>query len=555
MVSIDSDQLWMVIVGFLIAFALAFGIGANDVANSFGTSVGSGVITLKVACILASIFETLGAVLLGAKVSDTIRKGIIEVTPYQNDTSLFMVGNVAALSGSCLWLLAATLLRMPVSATHSIVGATIGFALVGHGASGINWSKLGLIIGSWFISPIVSGAVSTGLFFFCKHFILNKADPLEPGLKFLPVFYGLTIVINFFSVSYNGPKILGFDKIPLWGVFIISFGGGIITAILVLFAIVPWQRRKIRKQCDDPEYCPGSPIEKKDNSIKFEFGQLVDNSTANSKNNSPLTQQRELQHINLANFQTTKIVNGVNNKNNDLNKKPGHNKAENALLVDNEYNPGTQTPAGVSRSETRTDLTYNIEHKPNGVKPPLSLEDPEASGRSVVKDRPETGELFSFLQILTAIFGSFAHGGNDVSNAIGPLVSLWLVGTRGEVFEKAATPVWILFYGGVGISIGLWVWGRRVIKTLGEDLTKITPSSGFCIEIGSALSVLIASNIGIPISTTHCKVGSVVFVGRFRSKQNVDWKIFRNIIFAWLVTLPISGGISAAIMAALKMTL
>lgn len=199
-------------------------------------------------------------------------------------------------------------------------------------------------------------------------------------------------------------------------------------------------------------------------------------------------------------------------------------------------------------------------------------------GRSSIKDCPEASQLFSFLQILTAIFGAFAHGGNDVSNAIGPLVSLWLIGTTGVVSEKAATPLWILFYGGVGISLGLCILGRRVIKTMGEDLTRITPSrfeclcspvsplmvcsthgelflcSGFCIEIGSAFTVLVASNVGIPISTTHCKVGSVVFVGRFRSRENVDWHLFRNIILAWLVTLPVTGGISAAIMAGLQLT-
>jgi sodium-dependent phosphate transporter len=174
-------------------------------------------------------------------------------------------------------------------------------------------------------------------------------------------------------------------------------------------------------------------------------------------------------------------------------------------------------------------------------------------GRMAIKDEPETAKLFSFLQILTAVFGAFAHGGNDVSNAIGPLVSLWLIGSTGVVATKALTPIWILMYGGVGISVGLIVLGRRVIKTIGEDLARITPSSGFCIEIGSALTVLIASNVGIPISTTHCKVGSVVFVGRFRARENVDWSIFRNIVIAWLVTLPISGGISAAIMAGLRL--
>ncbi|KAL5015426.1 hypothetical protein ScPMuIL_009696 [Solemya velum] len=182
----------------------------------------------------------------------------------------------------------------------------------------------------------------------------------------------------------------------------------------------------------------------------------------------------------------------------------------------------------------------------------VTVEEKRKLARAGVKDKPEAAKLFSFLQILTAVFGSFAHGGNDVSNAIGPVVALWVIALEGGVEQKASTPIWILLYGGAGISLGLWVWGRRVIKTMGEDLTAITPSSGFCIEIGSALTVLIASNIGIPISTTHCKVGSVVGVGRVRSKENVDWKLFRNIVFAWVVTLPVSGGLSAAFMFGLR---
>ncbi|OXB53699.1 hypothetical protein ASZ78_003272 [Callipepla squamata] len=168
------------------------------------------------------------------------------------------------------------------------------------------------------------------------------------------------------------------------------------------------------------------------------------------------------------------------------------------------------------------------------------------------QDKPEVSLLFQFLQILTACFGSFAHGGNDVSNAIGPLVALYLVYRTGDVATKVATPIWLLLYGGMGICIGLWVWGRRVIQTMGKDLTPITPSSGFSIELASALTVVIASNVGLPISTTHCKVGSVVSVGWLRSRKAVDWRLFRNIFMAWFVTVPISGLISAAIMALFK---
>jgi len=203
-----------------------------------------------------------------------------------------------------------------------------------------------------------------------------------------------------------------------------------------------------------------------------------------------------------------------------------------------------------SEGKILTNITHpNESTSPTKVSAPIVLADDDLiAGRSLIKDRPETGHVFSYLQILTAIFGSFAHGGNDVSNAIGPVVSLWLCATTLTVSGKAATPLWILVYGGVGISLGLWILGSRVIKTIGEDLATTTPSSGFCIEIGSALTVLIASNFGIPISTTHCKIGSIVFVGRFRSKENVDWKIFKNIILAWLVTVPVTGGLSALLM-------
>ncbi|XP_054994515.1 sodium-dependent phosphate transporter 2 isoform X2 [Sorex araneus] len=171
------------------------------------------------------------------------------------------------------------------------------------------------------------------------------------------------------------------------------------------------------------------------------------------------------------------------------------------------------------------------------------------------KDTAEVHLLFHFLQVLTACFGSFAHGGNDVSNAIGPLVALWLIYDHGSqpgaVLQEAVTPVWLLFYGGVGICTGLWVWGRRVIQTMGKDLTPITPSSGFTIELASAFTVVMASNIGLPVSTTHCKVGSVVAVGWIRSRKAVDWRLFRNIFVAWFVTVPVAGVFSAAIMALL----
>lgn len=137
---------------------------------------------------------------------------------------------------------------------------------------------------------------------------------------------------------------------------------------------------------------------------------------------------------------------------------------------------------------------------------------------------------------------------------MGPLVAIWLIYTEGSVLAKSESPIWILFYGGVGIAIGLWCFGKRVVNTIGRSLTRITPATGFVIETGAAMTVLVASKLGIPISTTHCKVGSVVCVGwaygRITNEEGnfVDWSLFKKIAMAWVVTLPISAGFSAFFM-------
>ncbi|GFS08462.1 phosphate transporter [Elysia marginata] len=518
-VSIPDDWLWIVILGFIVSFLLAFGIGANDVANSFGTSVGSKVLTLFKACVLGTIFEILGAVLIGYKVSDTIRKGIVDVSPYNNSEKLLLMGNLSALTGSCIWLFIATLLKLPVSATHSIVGATVGFSLVAQGSRGVGWFKLGLIFLSWFVSPVMSGIISILLFLFIRKFVLSKEKPLENGLKLLPLFYAVTILINAISIFLDGSELLHFDKIPLYGSFIISIGLAVITAILVRIFVVPWMRAKIEEKLlkcqEEGEDVPDAKYVHGNGHVDLE----ATSEKENVMQNASLPQADE-----------------------------GVSKADTALAGDsNTALLGTVVIVSEDKKIAELDGFGSGSSGDSS-----SSDSKDETTRATIKDHPVTNKLFSFLQILTAVFGSFAHGGNDVSNAIGPLVALWVISTEQSVAQKAATPIWILLYGGVGISVGLWVLGRRVIQTMGEDLSKITPSSGFCIELGAAITVLLASNIGIPISTTHCKVGSIVFVGRVRSNDNVDWSLFRNIIFAWVGTLPVAGCLSALMMFLLK---
>uniref|UniRef100_A0A6B2ECK7 Phosphate transporter n=1 Tax=Phlebotomus kandelakii TaxID=1109342 RepID=A0A6B2ECK7_9DIPT len=628
-----AELLWLVIVGFVIAFVLAFGIGANDVANSFGTSVGSKVLTLRQACWLATVCEISGAVLIGYKVSDTVRKGILDVTMYEGSEKELMLGCVAALTSSAVWLLVATFLKLPISGTHSIVGSTIGFSLVARGFQGINWATLGTIVASWFVSPVLSGLVSTSLFCFLRKFIITANNPLRAGLLALPIFYGFTIFVNIFSIVHDGPKLLYMDNIPTWLAVVASIAVGLLVAVIVQVFLVPLQRRRIlgipkssKKPVtftfgdSDAESSPGGSPKRGKRPLYLvcdgkQLPAITETTELQSLTNGGCSPQPKIfsdpnltKHCDLNGFTkgttngnykidpsiikraenllgktsldntdlTITSLNYIDEYQNGLSKSPPTNLIKEQEMVDmSPKKKDLLEVEGVKGNPTTKDLSTvesggSLDHMISTTISPNSSRVPLISGGANVeeakaKEPRDISQLFSYLQVLTATFGSFAHGGNDVSNAIGPLIGLYLIFKDGSALQNSETPLWILVYGGVGIAAGLWIWGRRVIQTVGNDLTKITPTTGFTIEIGAALTVLLASKIGLPISTTHCKVGSVVFVGYANTSNScrtptaddeggrvqekaVDWSLFRNIVYAWVITVPIAAALSAGLM-------
>ncbi|KAM8761041.1 sodium-dependent phosphate transporter 1-A [Acanthopagrus schlegelii] len=602
-----SGYTWLLVLGFVIAFILAFSVGANDVANSFGTAVGSGVVTLRQACILATIFETVGSVLLGAKVSETIRQGIIDVRMYNGSEHVLMAGSISAMFGSAVWQLAASFLKLPISGTHCIVGATIGFSMVARGHQGVKWIEILRIVASWFLSPVLSGIMSGVLFYFVRKFILNKDDPVPNGLRALPVFYAITMGINLFSIMFTGAPLLGFDRVPWWGTLCISLGFALVTALFVWFVVCPRLRKKIKRDtapapCETPlmekntskpppaEQLPPpnpQPQPRPAESEKVAF-KLGGSEEADLDNNDMETKDLDTGNGLNSTVGPMMITDPHSGRSHTIHKDSGLYKdllhklhmakvgdcigdtdtEERPIRRNNSYTSYTMAIYGIQGDPKYKDLEVGLQRRSrvdsyssynsavstgstvqDGSVTQEAGPDPTPEEDELEVDQPAVSSLFQFLQILTACFGSFAHGGNDVSNAIGPLVALWLLYESGSVVSNSPTPIWLLLYGGVGICAGLWVWGRRVIQTMGKDLTPITPSSGFSIELASALTVVVASNIGLPVSTTHCKVGSVVAVGWLRSRKSVDWRLFRNIFIAWFVTVPISGLISAAIMA------
>ncbi|KAH7706062.1 phosphate permease [Aphelenchoides avenae] len=520
--------LWALIVGAILAFVLGFGMGANDVSNAFGTSVGSGVLNLKWAYFLATIFETLGAVLVGYNVTDTMRKGVVDTDLYADDPKLLLVGQLAILGGTSAWLIIATFSELPVSTTQSVVGATVGFSVVCKGLHGIRWWEIGKIILSWVVSPLLSGTVSAALYIILDFAVLRRNEPLICGLKALPVFYFFCIAFNTFAVSYQGSKILHLASVPLWLAFVISFAAGIVAALIVHFVMKPrllaWVNRR--------------------NTIRASIHHTLSMSVP-------------------ANAVALDLGNG------ELKKDPNSiSFIETPTSTPNTLAVPTMQQYPVRRATLRLPdgtlaAPWHEMNLPTELFNPNEQQRLEWTAKGFIrwflparerKDDKRTLKLFSSIQVFTACFAGFAHGANDVSNAIAPLTALLAIYTSGSVLQDQPTPIYVLLFGVLAICVGLCCLGHKVIKTVGQKMSHIHPASGFTIEFGAAVTALLASKAGLPISTTHCLVGSVVAVGCIKAGEGIRWGIFRNVVLSWLVTLPVSGIIAAGLMFLLRMT-
>ncbi|RUO63415.1 inorganic phosphate transporter, PiT family [Pseudidiomarina planktonica] len=400
---ITSYGTLLVLLAAGFGFFMAWGIGANDVANAMGTSVGSKALTIKQAIIVAMIFEFAGAYLAGGEVTSTIRKGIIDSGYFVDTPELLVFGMIASLLAAGTWLLIASYLGWPVSTTHSIIGAIVGFAAVGVGVETVSWSKVGGIVGSWVITPMIAGLIAYFIFLSAQRLIFDRSNPLEMAKRYVPLYMVLTgFMISLVTIT-KGLKHVGINFTTMEG-FILALAVGIVVGIIGKVVI---QR------------------------IKFD---------------------------------------------------PAADK----------------------------DMHYtNVER------------------------------VFAVLMVVTACAMAFAHGSNDVANAIGPLAAVVsIVSSGGEIASTAKLAWWVLPVGAIGIVAGLAMLGKRVIATIGNGITHLTPSRGFAAELSAATTVVLASGTGLPISTTQTLVGAVLGVGMARGIAALNLSVVRNIVVSWVVTLP-----------------
>jgi PiT family inorganic phosphate transporter len=399
----------LVLVAALFGFIMAYGVGANDVANAMGTSVGSKALTIKQAIIIAAIFEFTGAFFAGGEVTSTIRSGIVESKVFVEVPELLAFGMIASLLAAGTWLLVATYFGWPVSTTHSIVGAIIGFAAVGVGIESVKWDEVGSIVGSWVVTPMLAGILAYLLFMSAQRLIFDTENPLAAAKKYVPFYMVFAAFIMAFVTVTKGLKHVGLHLTTSEGL-LLCVAIAVVVGVIGKIAI---SRLKI-----DPEA---------DKEMHF----------------------------------------------------------------------------------------TNVE------------------------------KIFGILMIFTACCMAFAHGSNDVANAIGPLAAVvGVIESGGQVLDKVSLAWWILPLGAVGIVIGLMTFGARVIETIGSNITHLTPSRGFAAEIAAASTVVIASGLGLPISTTQTLVGAVLGVGMARGIAALNLGVIRNIFISWVVTLPIGAFLS-----------
>jgi len=508
--SVFAPYMWVLILGFIIAFFLAFSVGANDVANPFGTSVGSGALTLLQVCIAATFMETLGALTLGGAVSDTIRKKIVNPDLYNETIPQFMVGQACAMLGAASWQILASVLKMPVSGTHSIVGAVLGFALVSRKGQGIFWWTIFKIVLSWFISPILAGITAVVLYVGLKFLILSRENKTERALVLLPFFYALVIFLNVFSVLFTGSKIYQLEVLKTWHMLLISLGAATVVLIAFWIFITPKQREHIKKMRE-------GTVNKKEGCLERIEKKIGWDAETRRRKRQEKEEKEGLEYS--AGIPMTA-------------DKRNESSGSLSSLVSKISNISTGSKTSI----------YGVVRKTDDKLCGTEEEDDSLNDGS---EGEEMRYMFSHLQAFSACLDAFAHGGNDVGNSIGPVLALWSAFSAGNLLFDDAPDPFIIAYGCFGIIIGLWVLGRRVIETVGEDIAEITPARGFSIDIMAGLTVLLGSNFGIPLSTTHCKVGAVVAVSLIHNRNAVSWRTFGNIAWAWIVTLPVSGAISA----------
>lgn len=485
---------------FLLILAIAFGlfmafnIGGNDVANSFGTSVGAGTLTMKQALVVAAVFEVSGAVLAGGSVTETVRSGIVDLEGMSLDPLAFALIMMSALLGAAVWLLLATRMGWPVSTTHAIIGGIVGAAVTTGLVTGtggfamVQWGEIGKIAVSWILSPLLGGIASFLLFGAIKRRILAPAAR----------------AIALGSRGYDDAEDDDDDDEED-------------------DADESWQRHvpasERMTELQQSAFAESAALDLTPGGPGAELIEASADLTKKERKAARKVERKAAYHA--------------------LEKRVPPLAAGAAMLLAAMLvfkgldNVGLNISVGAG--------VLMLVMLALGVWMATTIFARALKKQSISR---ATFIMFSWMQVFTACAFAFSHGANDIANAIGPFVAVLDVLKTGQIGAEAAVPTAALIAFGVALVSGLWFVGRKVIHTVGTGLTAMHPSSGFAAELAAATIVLLASVLGLPVSSTHILIGAVLGVGIVNHAAN--WRLMRPIFLAWIITLPAAAGIGAA---------
>lgn len=493
-IGFGQTTIFLLATGF--GLFMAFNIGGNDVANSFGTSVGAGTLSIKQALLVAAIFEVSGAMIAGGAVTETIRKGIVELDHQSAGVGLdpmdFVFIMMSALLSAALWLLLATRRGWPVSTTHSIIGGIVGSSITlgwisfgpSHALGLVQWHQIGLIVMSWIISPLLGGLMSWFLFNQIKTNILAYNHRAQ--LKLVEIHTRQKAVREEHRARFGS---LNADE----------------------------QREETARLARDSAYISSvddpNP-EEYESDLHRQLHQLESERDSADVYRALTTFVPIFAALGAIIITAMLLFKGLNKV--DLNLSSLHT----SLIILMAGAAVWMTVYILARSQRQQSL-----------------------------DR-STFLLFSWMQVFTAAGFAFSHGSNDIANAIGPFAAVLDVLRNGEINTTAPIPPAAMLSFGVAMIAGLWFIGKEVIQTVGTELTRMHPASGFTAELSAATVVLMASTLGIPVSSTHILVGAVLGIGI--ANRATNWRLMKPIGLAWVITLPCAGLLSAITLVLLR---
>lgn len=553
-----------------IAFVLAaFGNGANDVANSYATAVAARTLTMSQAGVLATFTEFIGAVALGSRVTDTIKNGIISIDRFEGRPGTLMLAMGCAEVGNAAWLLGASRLGFPVSTTHTVVGSLIGVGFAAQSPIAWAWESgsVSQVAASWVIAPAIAAALSALVFATIKYSVLDRQDSFKWAMRLIPVYIAATAAILALFLIVEAPaagELEDYGAGQIVGIILGIFAG--VSVIVYVFFMPFFERKLIKKDARlRVWHIPMGPLLRKDDVKLFWPGKGDEYVTNYYKDAYGNVEAGERDDLNAA------AARGV------------EHPPETVSLTDRPTQEGS-IEGGVRTNEPKNSeisTAATTEHRNGLIEPEerflspikgLSWFNPlkwwgwlkyillqgvtrdvithDSSLLQAVHGRAHRYDirvehLWTYCQVLSAAMMSIAHGSNDVANAVGPFAAAYQTYAAGVVETESDTPVWLFAVAALLLGLGFWCYGHRVVRALGSKITQMSPTRGFAIELGAAITILIASRLGLPVSTTQSLVGAVMGVALMNYDLGaVNWRQLAFIFVGWVLTLPCTALVS-----------